>query len=140
MKSQLRVPAGNLMVNDVNWYSDVLSNLPYPLSIRLCLRNTLEFVLSLLGSILKAFVTAPSHSATLPPWVLSEKNYMFLLLTLFFVCVYIKYHMKYWKTVIDNIMSCFVLGFFASIMVTLAICVCYLYIDLLPSPIPDAVT
>lgn len=139
MKSQLRVPAGNLVVNDVSWYSDVLSNVPYPLSIRLCLRKTLEFVLSLLGSILKAFVTAPSPSATLPPWVLSERNYTFLLL-FFCVCVYIKYHMKYWKTVIGNIMSCFVLGFFASVMVTLAICVCYLYIDLLPSPIPDAVT
>lgn len=44
--------------------------------------------------------------------------------------------MKYWKTDIQSIMSD---DFFAMIILTLAICVCYLYAGLLPSPVPNAV-
>lgn len=50
--------------------------------------------------------------------------------------MHMKYYMKYLKTDIHSIMSG---DFFAMIIVTLAISVCYLYADLLPSPIPDAV-
>lgn len=42
--------------------------------------------------------------------------------------------MKYGRTSTDNTMSCL---FYASIRVTLAV---YVFVDVLPSPIPDAIT
>lgn len=60
--------------------------------------------------------------------------YFILLLTLFCMSVCINCGMKYGRTGTDTTMSCL---FYALIMVTWAVCV---FIGLLPSPIPGAIT
>lgn len=83
MKSQLWATAGILigimLVSILMYFQN--SRSPYQVDFEKD-HNSMVF----LGSVTKAFVLAPSHSATLLPWVLSEKNCMFLLLKLF--CVY----------------------------------------------------
>lgn len=93
VKPQLWVPAGNLMMNDFNCFF-FWCTVNITISSRLCLRKTLESVLSLLGSALKAFAVAPEHLATLPPWALSKELSYYLL---YFVCLY-----KLWYEIWEN--------------------------------------
>ena len=102
MRSQLWVPAGNLIVYDVKGYSG--AHIPYDCHIpyetdfeedpRICAVSS--------GISFKDFCHSPqpfSHLTTLCAF--REELHVYL----FCVCVHIKYYMKYWKTDIRNIMS-----------------------------------
>lgn len=134
VQSPLRVPAGNLTVNGVNWYSDELSKLPYSLpsrfwgELRICVVSS--------GSVVKVFVTAPSHSTT---WTtlgaFREELHSFITYFILRVCVHEVLHEILWMSVFQHhVLGFGLFFFFASFILTLAVCVCYLWPAALTCP------
>lgn len=131
VQSPLRVPAGNLTVNGVNWYSDELSKLPYSLpsrfwgELRICVVSS--------GSVVKVFVTAPSHSTT---WTtlgaFREELHSFITYFILRVCVHEVLHEILWMSVFQHHVLGFGLFFFFCLIYTNFSCLCMLPLTCCP--------